>query len=205
MTFHSSSNFDAIRNDLGELLLSTLAQYAVNRGLGPIDRDSLHQMATPLNDVAGEMLMFGANTWPESARAEEASILPFEAAPSETDPPRSPAILFSTVCLAVAITGSILLHAYFGFGQFSILHLAVVTIAILFGTQSALLAGTVAHGAYNFFVVPPALAFTIPTESEVVMSAFSLSMAVAVPWLIKNAPAWRSRLLTISPNRALTN
>ncbi|MET4217859.1 hypothetical protein ABIB00_003071 [Bradyrhizobium sp. LB14.3] len=69
--FSSEITFDLKRQLLARRLLSTAREFARDHGLPDLDQTALRQMSVQLDDVAGELLMFGHDVWPESARSED--------------------------------------------------------------------------------------------------------------------------------------
>lgn len=69
--FSSEMTFNLKRQLLARRLLSTAREFARDHGLPVLDEAALHQMSVKLDDVAGELLMFGHDAWPEWARSED--------------------------------------------------------------------------------------------------------------------------------------
>lgn len=69
--FFSETTFQLKRQLLARRLLSTMREYARDHGLPDLDENALRQMSVKLDDVAGELLMFGHDAWPESASDEK--------------------------------------------------------------------------------------------------------------------------------------
>ncbi|SFJ24537.1 hypothetical protein [Bradyrhizobium sp. Gha] len=69
--FSSEATFHLKRQLLVSRLLSTVREFSGDHGLQDLDEAALRQMAVKLDDVAGELLMFGCDHWPESARGED--------------------------------------------------------------------------------------------------------------------------------------
>lgn len=69
-TFSSETAFQLTRQLLAKRLLSTAREFARDHDLPAMDETALRQMSVKLDDVAGEILMFGHDAWPESARSE---------------------------------------------------------------------------------------------------------------------------------------
>lgn len=69
--FFCESTFQLKRQLLAKRLLWTAREFAGDNGLSALDESALRQMSVRLDDVAGELLMFGHNAWPESARSED--------------------------------------------------------------------------------------------------------------------------------------
>ncbi|WP_448035163.1 hypothetical protein [Bradyrhizobium liaoningense] len=74
MTFSSEITFNLKRRLPAKRLLSTAREYARDHGLPALDETALRQMSVKLDDVAGEILMFGHDAWPESARSEDKAV-----------------------------------------------------------------------------------------------------------------------------------
>jgi hypothetical protein len=53
--------------------VSTAARFADDRGLTKLNEAALRQLSTPVNDVALELLVFGADAWPEYVRLDNGS------------------------------------------------------------------------------------------------------------------------------------
>ncbi|MBB4373323.1 hypothetical protein GGD63_006145 [Bradyrhizobium sp. cir1] len=70
-TFSSEFSFALKRQHLAGRLLLTVREFARDHGLQDLDEAALRQMAVKVDDVAGELLMFGCDHWPESARGED--------------------------------------------------------------------------------------------------------------------------------------
>lgn len=69
--FFSEPTFQLMRQLLVRRLLSTAREFARDHDLPALDESALRQMSVKLDDVAGELLMFGYDAWPESARSED--------------------------------------------------------------------------------------------------------------------------------------
>jgi hypothetical protein len=70
---------------LSDAICNATSRYAKDSKLPTLDKLALQQMSVPLEDVAGEMLCFGHDIWPASAREEEDPII----VPVEMRKPRS--------------------------------------------------------------------------------------------------------------------
>jgi hypothetical protein len=68
--------FSATKQALAAHLVSASVQFTRVRGLGELDTDALDQMSNNLEDVAGELLMFGADCWP----GQQAEVVSLETA-----------------------------------------------------------------------------------------------------------------------------
>ncbi len=194
MSFHSVSEFHSLKTRLGERLQEATSLYAHENTLLPLNRAALHQMSTDLDHTAGELLMFGCDVWPESARGDE-NDMTVETTPSETDPPRLSAALFwSIVALGVTLPVSALLYHFIGGGNYWAITFGIVTIAMLFGSVHGLLHTGISYSLNNFFVIGSPLAFSQPTKIEIGMAIGSITLAVVLPWLARHAPTWRVAL-----------
>jgi len=65
MSYHSVEEFAKMRSSLAQLLVSTAARFADDHGLAKFNEPALRQLSTPVHDVALELLLFGADAWPE--------------------------------------------------------------------------------------------------------------------------------------------
>lgn len=77
------------KQELTQLMLDTVKTYLRSRGV-EIHSEGLRQMSHSLPDMAGEILMFGANCWPEGCEEEQeasATILPFRKREPNTQAP----------------------------------------------------------------------------------------------------------------------
>src|SRR3954468_14412374 len=73
MSFVSEKVFINHTAALTESLCSASEQFARDRAMKRLDRNSLRQMSTPLAETASEMLRFGHDMWPSSANETEES------------------------------------------------------------------------------------------------------------------------------------
>lgn len=198
MSFHSHSQFEQIRGDLASLLISTAAQFARNVGLNEMDSAAVQrQMSVPIEDLAGELLMFGCDAWPESARAEAEVIHPFECVPSEGDPPAHGARPYLLALLAIAGTlpAAYLVSQLTGFANAALWPLSLLFVALVLGRAPALLACVAAAAAHNLFLVQPALTFTVPDSRELSLAAFYVALVLMTPWLASQAGRLRTWVL----------
>lgn len=190
MSFHGTAEFSTMKENLAHLFASTAAQYAENCGLGVLSERALSQMTVPLQDTAAEVLMFGCNAWPDSARTDAVeTIRPFEVNASETDPPpQHTALLWSLATLLISTPLAFLLSFYipghvgsvfYGFG--------VMAIAMVFGSRYAALLGLLSPILHNLLDVPPMFTFTWPTTPEEALAAFYMVLAFGVPWMIQQS------------------
>jgi K+-sensing histidine kinase KdpD len=164
----------------------------------------LDQMSAKIDDFAAELLMFGCDTWPESAGPVDCETT-HEAAPSDVDPPKTAlaclACTFGTVAASLVL-GAIALFT-FGTGDYFAIAFGVLAVALFFGPIQALTAAGTAALLHNFFLVGTPFHFDAPTKVEVTMTVFFLGLALATPWLADRAAKWRYRSLAIAPNRGL--
>lgn len=70
MTFHNANEFTGMVTDLKSVIMAAASEYFVSKNLPPLDTDALNQMSVDLDSVITELIMFGADAWPESARPE---------------------------------------------------------------------------------------------------------------------------------------
>jgi hypothetical protein len=194
MSFHSASDFEGMKRDLSELFVSTAAQFAKNIGLEGFDQLALRQMTAALDDVAGEVLMFGGDAWPESAKdGYSTDICPIsgpdlEAYPSETDPPPpSTALLFTLATLMVSAPLSFLLSAIAPHGGSLFYAFGVMAVSMVFGTRYALVLAVLSPLLHNLFDVLPSLTFTFPDKVEIVVAVFYMATALVMPWAVRSS------------------
>jgi K+-sensing histidine kinase KdpD len=210
MSFHGAKEFADLKNNLAQLFVSTATQFASNCGLESMDEAALyHQMSTKLEDVASEVLMFGTNTWPDTALDQSPSTaLPSseplrETYPSETDPPvsLSSALLYTLGTLLVTAPLAFLLSAFVPshIGTF-FYAIGVMSVSMVFGTRCGLILALISPVLHNLFDIPPTFSFTWPQPIEVVSAVCFLSIAVAVPFLMRTA--FRIRVALAQPRPA---
>jgi K+-sensing histidine kinase KdpD len=202
MPLKSAAHFDQLSSALGGVIVELAGKFAQEHDLPPMQAAGLDQMSTRLDDFAAELLMFGTDTWPESA-ASDLTEVTHEVSPSHVDPPRvALPCLVCTLGLAVASValGAVALFTV-GTGDYFTIAFAVLTAALFFGPVHALSAAGTATLLHNFFLVGTPLNFDVPSKVECTMVVFFLALAVATPWLARAAAKWRNRSLAISPNR----
>jgi len=197
MSYHQPERFREHQENLAALFISAAAQYSKNVGLQPFSEDSLRQMSHGLSDVAGEVLMFGSDAWPESAKPIETAEIPCEVCPSEVDPPavRRPLLLtlgilaFCSLCawLCLGVLPSETASVFFSLG--------IIGISTLFGTGQALLASGISFALHDLLVSPPVYRFSVPNKIDLVLYGFYLVLAVGMPWLLRI----KDRALAASP------
>jgi K+-sensing histidine kinase KdpD len=205
MPLKSAAQFALLSSALGGEILKHTNRFAQERGLPPMRAAGLDQMSTKLDDIAAELLMFGHDTWPDSAGPEEAEVT-HEAAPSDVDPPTN-ALAFTLCAMAavlVSVPATMFLHAILDFPLPGIFYvLTAVTTALIFGSTHGLIVTACNAIAHNLVVEPPALDFTMPNQSELYLAACCITLVLATPWIARRAAKWRHRLGTMSPNRLL--
>lgn len=203
MPIYREQDFTHMNEELTTLILSTATRYAQDKGLPQLDVNAMSQMSVSLSQTANEILMFGCDAWPESARADEVELspLPFEIAPSETDPPRTAAFFtWSMASLAAALPVTLLLSHLIR-GPTGIFYaLGVIGISIAFGTFQGLLQSAAVSLANNFFLIHPSFSFSTPSRVEVFCFGCYALLALAVPVLIRLAPWLRKHALAIPLN-----
>jgi hypothetical protein len=110
----------------------------------------------------------------------------------------SPSLLWVGAVFAVTVPLAYLMTLFFPPHTASILMgVAVVCTAIILGQSHAVLLALAFPLARNLLIVPPALAFSIPTADEYVRAATWVAMALLVPWLCSSAKAVRRTLLNV--------
>jgi len=60
--------FGVVERDLTAHLIEATNSFLAARGFAPVQVASLPQMSVPLNEAAREILMFGADIWPDVAQ-----------------------------------------------------------------------------------------------------------------------------------------
>jgi hypothetical protein len=58
------ASFSTHRDELAQHLLHAARAYAEKKGLGALDQPALHQMSVSVEEISGEILMFGLDVWP---------------------------------------------------------------------------------------------------------------------------------------------
>lgn len=189
MSYHDPEEFSSLKDNLASLFVSTAAQFASNCGLERLQEKSLAQLSPSLEDVAGEVLMFGSNAWPASAQPAEAmeTPCPFEINPSEVDPPRHRALLWSLATFLITVPLAFLIYAATGAGAGYTLGFGVLVVAVMFGTTHALLLSALSPILSDLLVTPPIFVFSWPTATEALSVPFYMAIALVVPWLIRRA------------------
>lgn len=202
MSYHGAQEFAELKTNLAELFQSTAAQFASNCGLEDFTSASLYQMTTSLEDTAAEALMFGCNAWPQAAAVEEGvPPSPFEINPSEVDPPRFRAVLWTMATLLVTIPLAILVFDLFGSGAYFSFAIGIVAVAMVFGTANALFLSAVSPVLNDLLVTPPVFVFNGPTKADLIMTLFYVLAAITVPWLAQRAYRLRDLALATPPIR----
>jgi K+-sensing histidine kinase KdpD len=204
MPLKSAARFAQLSSALGGIIIEHTNAFAKEHALPPMQAAGLDQMSTKLDDFAAELLMFGHDTWPESAASDESEVT-HEAAPSDVDPPKS--ALPCSLCTIAAVATSLALGAVglytIGTGDYFTIAFAVLAISLFFGPLQALTAAGSAALLHNFFLVGVPFEFDRPSKVELTMSVFFFALAVATPWLARRAAKWRHRYGTTSPNRSI--
>jgi K+-sensing histidine kinase KdpD len=204
MPLKSAARFAQLSSALGGIIIEHTNAFAKEHELPPMQAAGLDQMSTKLDDFAAELLMFGTDTWPESAASDEAEVT-HEAAPSDVDPPKS--ALPCSLCTFGAVAASLILGAIalftFGTGDYFTIAFGVLAVALFFGPLQALTAASSAALLHNFFLVGTPFEFDRPTKVEMTMAVFFVALALITPWLARQAAKWRYRYGTTSPNRFL--
>lgn len=200
MPLKSAAQFARLSSALGGVIVTHTNRFAQEHGLPPMREAGLDQMSTRLDDFAAELLMFGNDTWPESAGAYQDNETTHEASPSGIDPPQ-PA-LPCLLCTAGAVASSLVLGAAalftIGTGDYFAIAFAVLSVALFFGPLYALTAAGAAALLHNFFLVGTPFQFDAPSKVEITMAVFFAGLAVITPWLAKLAAKRRDRSLAIS-------
>ncbi|MCK1543367.1 hypothetical protein IVB12_15735 [Bradyrhizobium sp. 179] len=205
MPFKSAARFSQLSSALGGVIIEHASKFAAEHQLPPMQAAGLDQMSTKIDDFAGELLMFGHDTWPESATSDETEIT-HEAAPSDVDPPRSvlPFIFVAFGSVLVSVPATMFLHALLDFPLPGIFYiLTAITTALIFGSVHGLIVAAFNAAAHNLVVEPPALTFNVPSQSELYLFACCVTLVLLTPWIASHAAKWRNRLLAISPNHDL--
>ena len=70
MAYYDAQEFALLRERLSEVLQSAAAKFAKENGLDELSESSLRQMNTSIDQISSEILFFGCNAWPESARSD---------------------------------------------------------------------------------------------------------------------------------------
>jgi hypothetical protein len=124
--------------------------------------------------------------------AEQSGQFTFETSPSEVDPPKWRSLLFVLAAIAVAAPLSFFMHQVLVTSEPAIiLTLAVTAVALTYGTNPAVLLTLFSMLFYNLCIVPPALAFSVPTSHEIVYAAINVGISVAIPWLFGTRQKWQ--------------
>jgi hypothetical protein len=212
MPFKSAAQFSQLTSSLGGVIIEHTSKFAAQHKLPPMNAAGLDQMSAKIDDFAAELLMFGCDTWPDSA-ATDGTELTHESIASDVDPPKTvqtslpslrslPSCLactFGTVAASLALGAAALFTI--GTGDYFTIAFGVLAVALFFGPVHALTAAGTAALLHNFFLVGTPFAFEAPTKVEITMTVFFLGLALAAPWLADRAAKWRNRSGTISPNR----
>lgn len=203
MPLKSAAQFTQLSSALGGIIIENASRFAQEHNLPPMQVAGLDQMSTSLDEFAGELLMFGSDTWPESAADGEE--IAHEAAPSDVDPPAIGRFFACNLCVFATVIVSLLTgalaHFTIGTGDYFTIAFGVLAVALFFGPLYALSAAGSAALLHNFFLVGLPFQFDMPTKVELTMVVFFVGLAVVTPWLAHHAAKWRGRSLTTSPNR----
>ncbi|MDB5610692.1 MAG: hypothetical protein JWP25_7592 [Bradyrhizobium sp.] len=109
-----------------------------------------------------------------------------ESVPSEVDPPRSMATIFLMIVAAVGIAMPIAigLHQLVSTSEPAIIFtLAVMAIALTYGTVPAVLASIVSMIVYNFSFVLPMMHLPVPGAEELSYTAINIAISILLPWI----------------------
>lgn len=201
MSFHDHEQFDHIRSDLASLLVSTTAQFARNAGLQPLAPASLRQMSAPLEVVSAELLMFGCDTWPDSARCPD-PVISDDAAMAPAPLPRqvrNKVWLWTLLALVLSTTFTIAFSNLFGVPPPNFFFgFAVTTVALMFGSTYgvalAILVPLVTHFVvYQLNIDPPVALPTLAYHAAIAL--FHLCLAIFVPLMVLKAIKFRTNIL----------
>jgi len=109
-----------------------------------------------------------------------------ESVPSEVDPPSNMATIFLMIVAAVgiAVPVAIGLHQLVSTSEPAIIFtLAVMAIALSYGTVPAVLATIVSMIVYNFSFVCPNMHFPVPGAEELAYTAINVFISFLSPWV----------------------
>jgi hypothetical protein len=109
-----------------------------------------------------------------------------ESVPSEVDPPRSIATIFLMIVAAVGIAMPVAigLHQIVSTSEPAIIFtLAVMAIALSYGTVPAVLATIASMIVYNFSFVLPSMHFPVPGAEELSYTAINIFISFLLPWV----------------------
>jgi K+-sensing histidine kinase KdpD len=109
-----------------------------------------------------------------------------ESVPSEVDPPRSIATIFLMIVAAVGIAMPVAigLHQLVSTSEPAIIFtLAVIAIALSYGTVPAVLASIASMIVYNFSFVLPSMHFPVPGAEEIAYTAINIAISILSPWI----------------------
>lgn len=59
------AQFDELVVNLGKFLVQSASAFLLQRGHSGIDCSQLHQLSPPLSEMATQLLMHGADIWPD--------------------------------------------------------------------------------------------------------------------------------------------
>jgi K+-sensing histidine kinase KdpD len=115
-----------------------------------------------------------------------------ESAPSDTDPPaprrQKRIVSYPMFCLTALLVSAPLSYFMetlaFHKRVDVMLAIGVCAVAVAFGRRFALMASVISALVFNFFVVEPLLAFTVPTWSEVAFLAMNVGASLGIPKLL---------------------
>ena len=111
----------------------------------------------------------------------------------ETAPPikyeRTGQIMFALAVLAIAAPASLLMRCELSECEPEIVFTLAVCAAAMIGTLPALLLSVFSALVFNYSVVPPESAFTIPTREEIVYFLINILVSIGIPlflsWVIE--------------------
>lgn len=200
MPLKSAAQFAQLSSSLGGVIIEQASKFAAERQLPPMRAAGLDQMSTKIDEFAAELLMFGHDTWPESAGPEEE--VTHEAGPSDVDPPRSllAASLITLGAVVVSVPATMFLTSLLSFPLPGIFYvLTALALALIFGSTHGLVVAVCNAIAHNVVIESPTLTFTPPTEAEIYVFACSVILVLVTPWIARHAAEWRDRFGMIAP------
>lgn len=194
MSYHPHRDFEQMRSDLGSMLVYTTSQFARQHGLQPVQEKSLTQMTQSVDGVAGELLMFGCDAWPDCARSEA------DVAPAD----RAPAVSYWGWTLFALFASTLFtLTFHYAFPETPppsfIYAFTITAVAVMLGSTYGVALALLVPLATRFVVfqlslVPPA---TLPSIGfQAVTEVFYVAVAILFPWFILKAISFRSKMGT---------
>jgi hypothetical protein len=109
----------------------------------------------------------------------------FETTPSEVDPPASKMRVLFTILAAVGIATplAIGMHQLIESSEPAIIFtLAVMAIALRYGSWAGIAVSLIAMALYNLVILPPVTSFTIPGAEELLYTLINTCISFALPW-----------------------